>query len=66
METKDFKDLACYLSFLDDKEYYDGDTTEVFLGFYEEETKSLFNEGLAFSLRILDLKVAKGIIVNVA
>ncbi|WP_124916993.1 hypothetical protein [Alteromonas flava] len=66
MDTTDFKDLACYLSFLDDKEYYDGDTTEVFLGFYEGETKSSFTEGLEFSLRILDLQVAKGVIVNVS
>jgi|GEM_PF-6417067 len=67
MDTNEFKDLACYLSFLDDKEYFDGDTTEVLLGFYEgEPNSSCFTNGVEFSLRILDLQVAIGVVVNVS
>jgi len=64
MHSEDFTNVACVFGFLDDKEYFDGDTTEVVLGFYDDEPNLKHIEiGYKFSMFILDLEIATGEIV---
>ena len=61
MDSSKFTDLACALSFEKGKEFFDGDTANVELVFYNGESLiESFEEGMQFDLRVLDLKVAEG------
>jgi len=57
--------VACMFNFMDDKEYYDEDTTEVELVFFEGEpaVRKLVPE-YTFSFYILNLEIAKGVILH--
>lgn len=67
MDSSEFTDLACALSFDKGKEFFDGDTAEVELVFYKgEQQVELIKEGMQFNLRVLDLKVAAGTFTNVS
>lgn len=67
MDSAKFNDLACALSFEEGKEFYDGETADVELVFYNgEPLVESFEEGMQFDLRVLDLKVAAGTVTNVS
>ncbi len=67
MDSAKFTDLACALSFDEGKEFFDGDTADVELVFYNgEPLVESFEEGMQFDLRVLDLKVAEGTLTNVS
>jgi hypothetical protein len=65
MYGEGISNVACMFGFLDDKEYYDGDTTEVELDFYDgEPSVDLLVPEYTFSFYILDLEIAKGVILH--
>ncbi len=57
--------IACCFNFIDSKEYFDGESAEVELEFFEDEQAAKFlTLGSAFTLNILDLEIAQGVIVE--
>ena len=65
MYSEHISNVACMFGFLDENEYYDGDTIEVELNFYEGESSvDLLVPEYEFSFFILDLEIAKGVIVH--
>jgi len=65
MYGEGISNVACMFGFKDDKEYYDGDTTEVELDFYDgEPSVNLLVPEYTFSFYILDLEIAKGVILH--
>lgn len=63
--SEHFSNVACVFGFLDEKEYYDEEVAEVELGVHEgEPSVSYLTPGYEFSMFILDVEIAKGVIVH--
>ncbi|WP_144391795.1 hypothetical protein [Pleionea sediminis] len=63
--SEHFENVACVFSFFDEREYYDEEVAEVELRFHEDEPSIYYlTSGYEFSMFILDVEIAKGVIVH--